>query len=355
VREHAALRAEAETPELPAALLINQPERTPAPPPDAPVAQDTPVDSLRVLANLRPFPDAPPFRAVCRQLIDSLRDVAPFDTAVVYALDEISSDAHALYADGSLARAVLGIRIPVAERLSGWVAAHRTAVWNSDAALDLSLAGVESTLAVGSSLPLCANDAMIGVLSLYGRPDQEISASQRHTLESLLPSMSVTLDAALQRPALAIDCASPAVGDAGLSALDALLSHGRRGEGEVGGSPHVVLSVSIRRAASDLHPSVDLEAATVALAQCLSPATEANRCVLVLGPGHVLLCSLDDASRERLEHEVSTRTAKVRLLADFATTAAFIRSSLELKARVQRVRESLELPEGTTAPPARIH
>jgi hypothetical protein len=202
---------------------------------------------------------------------------------------------------------------------------------------------------------LYANDTMIGVLSLYGRADQEISVSQRHTLESLLPSVSLTVDAALRRPAIAIDCASHAVGDAALSALDALLSHGRRGEGDMGVSSPAVLGVSLRRAASDLRPSVDMAMATVALVQCLSPATDTQRCVLVLGPGHVLFCSLDDASRERLEQEVSSRATKVRVLADFELTATPIRSSFELKARVQRVRGSLEQPEGNAALTDRIH
>ncbi len=230
VRDHASLCAGAELHDIPALILANQSDASAAIPqlPDTQAPHTAPLESLRLLATLSPFPDGPPLASVCRQLVDNLRSIASFDTAAIFLLDDTSSDAEAVFVDGSAGRSIAALRIPIAERLTGWVAAHRTAVWNSDAVLDLASVATGASLTLGSSLPLCVGETLIGVLSLYGRADQEITVGQRRALESLLPSMATSLGSAIRRPHTSIDCSDDATRTAALTALDALLSHDQK-------------------------------------------------------------------------------------------------------------------------------
>ncbi|MBP7775831.1 MAG: HD domain-containing protein [Acidobacteria bacterium] len=332
VRDHAALCVSAEIHDIPALVLAGHADPTsPQTWADAHTPNTAPLESLRLLAGLSPFPGGPPLASVCRQLTDNLRAIASFDTAAIFVLDDTSSDAEAVFVDGSVARSILGMRIPVAERLTGWVAAHRTAVWNSEAVLDLASVGTRASLAFGSSLPLSVDDTLVGVLSLYGRADQEISVGQRRALESLLPTMAVSLWSALQRPGAAIDCADDVTRTAALAALDALLSHDRHVNAATRGA---ILAVSVSPRAQDSSHADRVELVGPELAARLSPRGARNRCVLRLAPGQFLLCSLDGASAQDLEHEVASANT-TKLLRAFVVSSTAVNNSLELQDRVR--------------------
>jgi putative nucleotidyltransferase with HDIG domain len=345
VREHAALCASAELRDIPALILANQAESTSGSQPSTPdisVAQMAPLESLRLLASLSPFPDGMPLPAVCRQVVDNLRTIASFDTASIFVLDDTSSDAEAVFVDGSVAKQVMGTRIPIAERLTGWVAAHRTAVWNSDAALDLASVASAASLTLGSSLPLIVGDTLVGVLSLYGRTDQEITVGQRRALESLLPTISASLGAASQRPGVAIDCAEESTRQAAMSALDALLSHERVtsiGRGSV-------LAINVAQIVSDTPRPERLELAAIELAALLSPHRSRHRCVIRLSVDQFLLCALDDATTDDLEGEVQ-KAGTHRVLASFDLVTTRLNSALDLQTRIRKVADA------SSATPAR--
>ena len=335
IREHASLCAAAEIRDLPDVILVNHSETGASPQgaPDPPGPHAAPIESLRLLSSLSPLQDGPPLRVLCRHLVDDLRGIATFDTAALYVLDDTSSEATAIYAHGSAGRFLQGTRIPIAERLTGWVAAHRTAVWNSDAALDLNTTAAAAALSLGSSLPLCTGDTLVGVLSLYGRSDQEITVGQRRALESLLPTLATSLGAALLRPGAAIDCTDADTRAAALSALDAMLSHDRRvGAAQQG----AVLAITLLAPQSDNGRSPHLDLAAAELSTRLSPQNSLSRCVLVLSATQLLLCALDDATLEQLEREVVS-ASHTRSLQPFTISTSPIESPLDLQERVRVV------------------
>ena len=339
VEAQAALCLDVEVESAPAILRVRQHDAALAEADllGTPPAQAAPIESLRLLACLSPYPSAPPLHSVCLQLISSLRSIATFDTAAIFMVGDASAEAEAIFADGSGSPVLSRTIIPVGEQLTGWVAAHRTSVWNSDAALDLALAASHPKLTIGSSMPLCAGDELVGVLTLYGQAGQEISVEQRRALESLLPTISATLDDALTRPWIAIDCRQSHIRDAALSAMDSLLSHSRLPSSQSFGS---ALSVSIEAGSADTNRAqLSLESAVRTAAAMLSPRSADNRCILRLGASHLLVCALDDATTNVLLDE-ARRLEQARSLHSFTFSMATVVTSLELQDRVRRMTDT---------------
>ena len=300
--------------------------------PEAPRAQAASLEALRLLARLAPYPAAPPLQHVCTQLVRSLRSVVPFDTVAIFVVDETSSDAAALFVEGSAASVLANARIALGEQLSGWVAAHRTSVWNSNAALDLAVSSPQTRLTVGSSMPLCVDDNLVGALTLYGHSDQVVAADQRRALESLLPTIAATLRDALQRPWISIDCCQPHIRDAALTALDSLLSHNRFSTTESAGT---VLALSI----DSLSPSrpratLSVESAMRALAAALSPRHAETRCVVKMDATHLLFCALDATPIATLLAETEAAGLS-RVMREHAVSVAPVSTSFELQDRVR--------------------
>ena len=341
VRAHSTLCAGAEVEHAPSVLLANQLDAalaSQAGPGDVPLAQEAPLESLRLLACLSPFPSAPPLRSVCSQLISSLRSIATFDTAALFVVNESSGDAEALFVEGSGHSTLARTRIAIGEQLTGWVAAHRTPVWNSNAALDFAAGASRTQLTLGSSMPLAVGDNLVGALTLYGQNGQDISVEQRRALESLLPTISATLADALQRPWIAIDCRRQHIRDAALSAMDSLLSHSRLSSAHVFGS---ALALSLDAEVADSpRAQLSLESAARTTATLLSPRNGDNRCVLWFGAGHLLFCGLDGASADVLMAEVQT-ARQARSLQALSFSILPLNTSLELQDRVRRMVETL--------------
>lgn len=355
VRAHATLCVQADADKVPAVLLGPPQEHSPASlPPQTEIftPQAAPLQSLRLLACLAPFPSAPPLRSVCLQLVDSLRAIATFDTAALFVVSEQSTEIEALFVEGSAAAAMASARIPVGEQLTGWVTAHRTSVWNSDAALDLSSVASKAALVLGSSMPLCVNDTVVGALTLYGQAGQEVTVEQRRALESLLPTIAATLSDALQRPWVSIDCRQPHILDAALAAMDSLLSHNRLSSAQAFGS---ALAITMDGETSDGHRTqLSFDSAVRHVATLLSPRNADNRCVLRLGHGHLILCALDGASTDALvaEAEVATR---VRSLLPFTFSMTPVGTSLELQDRVRRMADSAPSTKPLSGVRNRLH
>lgn len=338
VRAHSDLCAETEADRVPAILMAGHQDSglQDAMQVESPT-QAAPIESLRLLACLAPYPPAPPLRSVCLQLIGSLRAIATFDTAALFVVSDRSSEAEAIFVQGAAATAMATARIPIGEQLTGWVAAHRTSVWNSDAALDLSTAASSTTLTIGSSMPLCAGDAVIGALTLYGQAGQEITVEQRRALEFLLPTIATSLNDALQRPSISIDCRPQHIRDAALSAMDSLLSHNRLPSAHSFGC---ALAISLDWDAADtLRAQLSLESAVRLVATLLSPRNEDNRCILRFGHGHLLVCALDGAPTESLVAEAEA-VKQTRSLQAFSFSMAPVNTSIELQDRVRRMSES---------------
>jgi diguanylate cyclase (GGDEF)-like protein/putative nucleotidyltransferase with HDIG domain len=98
-----------------------------------------------------------------------LRGLIPSTLAVFYIYDVVADELEAVFTTGDAPSALSGMRIPLGQRLSGWVGANRQTISNSDAALDLGDAAHSFAVELRSciSTPLVARDELVGVLTLY--------------------------------------------------------------------------------------------------------------------------------------------------------------------------------------------
>ncbi|HZR22295.1 MAG TPA: HD domain-containing phosphohydrolase [Vicinamibacterales bacterium] len=105
-------------------------------------------------------------------ITNHLRRLIPASLYVFFLWDGRFGDLEARHAIGEAADTVKGLKIGIGHRLSGWVAAHRQTISNSDPMLDLGDISRSAGLDVRSCLstPLIADDdQLIGVVSLYAR------------------------------------------------------------------------------------------------------------------------------------------------------------------------------------------
>ena len=98
-----------------------------------------------------------------------LRQLIPSSLCVFYAYDHSSDELEARHVVGEGGSLIRGMRIGLGQRLSGWVAANRQTILNSDAALDFGEAARSPTSQLRSCLStyLLVDNELIGVLSLY--------------------------------------------------------------------------------------------------------------------------------------------------------------------------------------------
>lgn len=336
VREHDSLRAQADDLSTHAVIRAAQTDALAQPKPEHEAANLPPIESLRALSSLAPLRGGASALSVCRQLVLDLRAIVPFDTVAVFVLDDAATVLNAEFAEGSAAALVRALRIPLGERLTGWVGAHRAPVWNADATLDC-FDGTDLTF--GSSVPLALGDNLVAVLTLYGRQDQEASVEERHAVESLLPAVAAALSGAIARPSMAIDCYQPEARAVALQAMDALLSHGRHGSDGTFGS---IVAVFVGAVASDLkHLSQD---GVPDLAALICPAFSAARCVLCLPNGHYLVCSLDGSNPDQLRKQIEAAAAGLPI----RITTVAVTTTLALQDNVRRM-----LQAGDSRSPAR--
>jgi len=104
------------------------------------------------------------------RLSAALRLLGDGMVCVLYRYEPSSDSLLATFVSSPAHAAVKGMRIPLGEKLSGWVAANRRAIFNSDPALDLGEdLAVASGTRLGSCLcvPLEADGTLLGALTLY--------------------------------------------------------------------------------------------------------------------------------------------------------------------------------------------
>jgi putative nucleotidyltransferase with HDIG domain len=116
-----------------------------------------------------------------------LRRLIPWSVCVFYLYDSGSAELEARHVRGDGASAVRGMRIPLGQRLSGWVGANRQTICNSDPALDLGEYAKAPSLVLKSTLStaLICDDELIGVLSLYSIEPQGFDNGHRSAIEAV--------------------------------------------------------------------------------------------------------------------------------------------------------------------------
>jgi putative nucleotidyltransferase with HDIG domain len=109
----------------------------------------------------------------------------PASTFVLYGYDHVDDSIVAVYEAGVEGYPVHTARIPKGDRLSGWVAATRQAVVNSDARLDLDdAARDQSALRSALAVPVVWSGRSAGVLSFYSSEPNAFDDTHRQLIEA---------------------------------------------------------------------------------------------------------------------------------------------------------------------------
>lgn len=118
---------------------------------------------------------------------EKVSEFVPFDTCAVYLSDPERTIGTAVHAEGHAANAMLSRQLRIGQGVSGFVMRSREAAYNVDPDLDFSysqveLAGCYSTIA---SVPLVADDELIGAITLYSAGMEEYGEEHIRLLETI--------------------------------------------------------------------------------------------------------------------------------------------------------------------------
>jgi diguanylate cyclase (GGDEF)-like protein/putative nucleotidyltransferase with HDIG domain len=125
-----------------------------------------------------------------------LRRLIPFVQFVLFVYDPTTDGLEATYANGPASPLIKGLKIQLGQRLSGWVAANRQTIANSDPTLDLgeiartSLPRLRSCL---STHVLC-DGQLVAVVSLYAELPHPFDDNHLRVLEAVAPHIGHALN-----------------------------------------------------------------------------------------------------------------------------------------------------------------
>ncbi len=119
-------------------------------------------------------------------IVKHLRRLIPFAQSALFLYDATTDELVAQHAMGDASSAIKGVRIALGQRLSGWVAANRQTILNSDPALDLGDAAraLDPRLRSSLSTPLIADNELIGVLTLYSTAQDAFTDEHRRIIDA---------------------------------------------------------------------------------------------------------------------------------------------------------------------------
>ncbi len=128
-----------------------------------------------------------------------LRSIVPFDTCIIYLVDDRSGKAFAAHVAGQNAEAFARRRITIGEGISGWVIANARSMCNTSPELDLvglpeEVAGQIKGVLVS---PLIRENGAFGAITLYSHTRTSYSSEHVRLLESVSQHASVALNNAL--------------------------------------------------------------------------------------------------------------------------------------------------------------
>ena len=162
------------------------------PPPPAETAPETVMVQLGEIVSLTKIANAgSSFSDVLALAAANVRRVAGRGTCAIYLLSPDGRTLTVEHASGPLAAALTGTSIEIGQKLSGWVAAHRRTIVNSDAQLDLCDVvagdiGPHSCL----STALCDGETVAGVLTVYRETAQPFTPGHAQSFELMAPHLA---------------------------------------------------------------------------------------------------------------------------------------------------------------------
>ncbi len=116
-----------------------------------------------------------------------IRRLVPSTACVFYVYEPEADVLRVAHAVGDTSGVFTGLHIPLGRRLSGWVAANRQTVVNSDPVLDLGEAAraLQPPLRSSISTPLMAHNTLVGVLTLYSAHRNAFTEDHQRMLEAV--------------------------------------------------------------------------------------------------------------------------------------------------------------------------
>jgi diguanylate cyclase (GGDEF)-like protein/putative nucleotidyltransferase with HDIG domain len=124
-----------------------------------------------------------------------IRRIVPASACVFYIYDPQSDELYAAHASGENAGQFSGIRIVRGQRLTGWVAANKQTILNSDPILDLGevARAMRPRLRSCLSTPLISEGNLVGVLTLYSSNKDAFNEDHRRVIEVVSRQVSQTI------------------------------------------------------------------------------------------------------------------------------------------------------------------
>jgi diguanylate cyclase (GGDEF)-like protein len=116
-----------------------------------------------------------------------LRRLVPSSLCVFFLYDRKVDDLEAAMVFGEASSLVTGLRIPLGQRLSGWVAANQQTIVNSAASLDLGdiARAISPRLRSCLSTALLVDSQLVGTLSLYSEIADGFNENHRRIIETV--------------------------------------------------------------------------------------------------------------------------------------------------------------------------
>jgi diguanylate cyclase (GGDEF)-like protein len=133
-------------------------------------------------------------------ITNHLRRIIPASTFVFFVYEAGRDELVAAHASGEGASLFAGLRIPRGQRLTGWVAANRRTILNSDPVLDLGdvSRSLNPRLRSCLSTPLQERGQLVGVLSLYSPQQGAFSDDHKRIVEVIGRQVSKVIKQSLE-------------------------------------------------------------------------------------------------------------------------------------------------------------
>jgi hypothetical protein len=191
---------------------ISAPQLPPAPVGAVDIRADAPDDLLAIVSLARVLGGEATFRDAAALATTHISRILADTTCAFYVHDTASGHLVARYVTGPHAAALRGMSMPMGERLSGWVAACRQTMTNSNGAIDLYDQDVNVGTAV--STPLLDGERVVGVFTAYAAAQHAFTDDQSRLVEMMAPHLGRIVGTALRNEQRTRDQQEPRVATA---------------------------------------------------------------------------------------------------------------------------------------------
>jgi diguanylate cyclase (GGDEF)-like protein/putative nucleotidyltransferase with HDIG domain len=132
--------------------------------------------------------------------VEKIGELVPFDTCAVYLTEETGDSAKAAYVQGANKSALKNKRVKMGEGATGYALKMRKAVHNIEPGLDFDFSSfdLDEDYTAMASLPLIADEKLIGAVSLYSCDLENYEEEHMRLLETVSRIASDAIGVALQ-------------------------------------------------------------------------------------------------------------------------------------------------------------